>query len=119
MKTQINTLVHGSNTVAGTSSEIRMAIAKKVVEENPETMTISINDVTIELKAEYSVSRKTVNYIGVIPVSLYHHFFGDFGIPKENASASICINSDMTVWFRTNSKKNLYQKVAEINVTIL
>lgn len=119
MKTQINTLVHGSNTVAGTSSEIRMAIAKKVVEENPETMTISINDVVIELTANYSVSRKTVNYCGDIPVSLYHHFFGDFGIPKENASASICINPDMTVWFRTNSKKNLYQKVAEKNVTIL
>lgn len=121
MKTQINQLVKGDHrtSIVGTKSEIRMAVAKQVVSENTEAMTILIRGTEIQLKASWSGSRKSVTYFGEIPVSLYTEFFGDFGMPVENKKAFVQVNTDMSVWFTTNSKKSMYQIVKEEEVTIL
>ncbi len=121
MKTQINTLVKGDHRIslAGTKREIRNQIANQVVLENPETMTILIRGIEIELKANWSISRKSVTYFGTIPVSLYNDYFGNFGIPVDNPKAFVQINTDMTVWFTTNSKKSMYQIVKEQDIIIV
>jgi len=121
MKTQINQLVKGDHRTltVGTKSEIRNEVAKQVVSENPELMTISIRGIEIQLKASWSVSRKSVTYFGEIPVSLYAEFFGDFGMPVENKKSFVQVNTDMSVWFTTNSKKSMYQIVKEQEVIIL
>ena len=121
MKTQINQLVKGDHrtSTVGTKSEIRNEVAKQVVSENPESMTISIRGIEIQLKANWSLSRKSVTYFGEIPVSLYNEFFGNFGMPKENPKAFVQVNTDMSVWFTTNSKKPMYQIVKEQEVSIL
>ena len=121
MKTQINQLVKGDHrtSIVGTKSEIRNEVARQVVSENPESMTISIHGIEIQLKANWSLSRKSVTYFGDIPVSLYYEFFGDFGMPKENQKAFVQVNTDMSVWFTTNSKKSMHQIVKEQEVTIL
>lgn len=121
MKTQINQLVKGDHrtSTVGTKSEIRNEVAKQVVSENPESMTISIRGIEIQLKASWSLSRKSVTYFGDIPISLYSDFFGDFGMPVENKKAFVQVNVDMSVWFTTNSKKAMYQIVPEFEVTIL
>lgn len=121
MKTQINQLVKGDHrtSTVGTKSGVRNEVSKQVVSENPESITILIRGVEVELKAHWSISRKSVTYHGEIPVSLYCEFFGDFGIPKENPKAFVQLNVDMSVWFTTNSKKTMYQVVKESEITIL
>lgn len=73
MKTQINQLVRGDhrNSIIGTPKEIRNEIASKVVFENSEKLRIFIGGETVELKANWSVSRKSVSYFTEIPVHLY------------------------------------------------
>lgn len=121
MKTQINQLVKGDHrtSTVGTKSEIRSEVAKQVVSENPESIKISIRGTEVQLNASWSVSRKSVTYFGEIPVSLYAEFFGDFGMPVENKKAFVQVNTDMSVWFTTNSKKSMYQIVKEQEITIL
>ena len=120
MKTQINTLVKGNHQIGicGTKKEIRNKVAKQVIAENPNSMKIAIRGIDIELHANWSVSGKSVTYFGEISTSLYHDFFGNFGIPKKDAKAFCQINADMSVCFTTNSKKSFYQIVKEAEVTI-
>lgn len=118
MKTQINTLVSGSSNVVGTKSEIRNAIASQVVLENKDSMKVSIKGYELELNAYWSVSGKTVTYSGNCPLELYNSFFGNFGLPKENPSATVIINMDMTANLQTNSKKGFYNKISESEITI-
>lgn len=59
----------------------------------------------IELRANYSLSRKSVNYSGVLPLDVYKHLFGEFGLPQNNPTAYISISGDMVVTASTNSKK--------------
>lgn len=121
MKTQINSLVKGDHreSIVGTTSAERNAIALKVREENPETMTILLRGREIKLQANWSVSRKSVSYMSEIPLDLYIEFFGNFGLPKENPKAFILIQTDCTVNFQTNSKKQFFNYIKEQEVTIL
>jgi len=121
MKTQINQLVKGDHrtSTAGTKSEIRKATADQVKIENPEIMKVCVRGVELSLKANWSLSRKSVTYFGEIPLSLYSEFFGGFGIPKKEPKAYIQINGDMSVWFSTNSKKRMYQIIKESEIVIL
>lgn len=123
MKTQINTLVSGSTHlgatgVAGTNSAIRQSIASKVISENKDSLTVIIRGYQIDLTAHWSVSGKTVTYSGNCPLELYNSFFGNFGLPKENPSATVIINMDMTANLQTNSKKGFYNKISESEITI-
>lgn len=120
MKTQINSLVKGDHReqIVGTKSEIRRAVALKVREENPEFLRISIRGRNLTLKANWSISRKSVDYISEIPLDLYAEFFGNFGLPKE-PKAYIRIFGDCSVVFETNSKKPFFNYIAESEITIL
>ena len=121
MKTQINNLVKGDhrNSIIGTPSEERNLIASKVVFENSEKLRIFIGGETVELKANWSVSRKSVTYFSEIPVHLYVKYFGTFGLPKHDPSAYLIINGDMTCSMSTNSKKPFYNYISESEITIL
>lgn len=83
MKTQINTLRSGSknqllnqnvdysnlpkdtshNGHAGSNTELVLSVWSRVKEENPEFLTIKIFGETLKLKANWSVSRKSVSYV--------------------------------------------------------
>lgn len=119
MKTQINTLVNGSQFQVGTNSAERSNIAKQVVAENPESMAIAIRGLVIVLTAKYSTSRKSVNYSAPIPVELYREFAGDHGLPAKNPLAFINISGDMRVDMQTNSKKAFYVTIDNSEITIL
>ena len=121
MKTQISSLVKGDHrtSTVGTKSEIRNQIADQVKAENPERMKISIRGFEIELKANWSISRKSVTYFSEIPIALYTEFVGDFGLPLVNPRAFLQINGDMSVWMQTNSKKSMWQIIPENEITIL
>jgi hypothetical protein len=121
MKTQINNLVKGDhrNQTVGTPSEQRSLIASKVISENSDKMTIFIKGETVELKANWSVSRKSVTYFAEIPVHLYVKYFGTFGLPKNDPKAYIIINGDMTVTMSTNSRKAFHNYINESEITIL
>lgn len=123
MKNQIKTLVSGSTHlgatgVAGTNSAIRQSIASKVISENKDSMTVIIRGYKIDLIAHWSVSGKTVTYTGNCPIELYNSFFGNFGLPKNNPSATLVINMDMTANLQTNSKKGFFNKIAESEIKI-
>lgn len=64
MKTQINTLNNGciDSVKCGTNSEERSAIAAKVFAENPESITVTCNGVTLTMKKSSSISGKTSWY---------------------------------------------------------
>jgi hypothetical protein len=119
MNTQINTLVQGSQNFAGTNQLIRNEIANKVIAENQEKMTIEVKGEKIILSANWSLSRKSVNYFGQISLELYKHFCGDYCLPKETPKAFIQISGDMRVSLTTNTKKAAYQIISNSNVTIL
>ncbi len=61
MKTQINTLKNGciDSVKCGTNSEERSAIAAKVFAENPESITVTCNGITLTLQKGFSKSLKT------------------------------------------------------------
>lgn len=120
MKTQINQLVKGDHrtSTVGTKSEIRNQIADQVKAENPERMKISIRGFEIELKANWSISRKSVTFFSEIPVALYSEFC-NIGLPLVNPRAFLQINGDMSVWMQTNSKKSMWQIIPENEITIL
>lgn len=104
MKTQINTLVNGSQKVVGTNREVRAQIAAQVKAENQSSMIIRFREATIELTANWSLSGKSVTYLGTFPESLYREMFGNVGIPRDGAECCIQMNDDMSVWVTTNSK---------------
>ena len=123
MKTQINKLVNGSthlcNGISGTKKEDRSAIAKKVRLENPEKMIVVINDETIELTANWSLSGKSVTYSGEVSISNYKSFFGTFGLPKKEPKAYLNISGEMVAELTTNSKKIFYNTISNENILIL
>jgi hypothetical protein len=122
MKTQINSLVRGDHrkSISGTSLVERMAISHKVREENPEFMTISLRGQEIKLKANWSLSRKSVDYFGEITLELYKAFLGDFGLPTcRDQKAFIHIFGDCTVGLETNSKKMFSNYIPESEIIIL
>lgn len=129
MKTQINKLISGtthlgSHGVAGTDRFERTKIAAQVISENQEHMIIKLKEHEIVLKANWSLSRKSVHYSGSFPLDLYDEMFGKFGIPQNNAVATLIINGDMTINVYTNSKfrnsgKRGYQVISEQDIIII
>jgi len=118
MKTQISHLINGSQFQAGTNHSERSVVVEQVRNENPESITIEIKGESVVLQANWSLSRKSVTYFGEVSVATYVAFFGTFGLPIENPKAFIQINTDMTVWLTTNSKKSFYNKIENSNIEI-
>lgn len=61
MKTQISTLQNGciEGSACGSNSEERAAIAAKVFDENPESITVTCNGLTLTLKKGTSTTGKS------------------------------------------------------------
>ena len=119
MKTQINKLVNGNSTVVGTDNNIRLNIVDKVIRENPEYMKICLLGTEILLEAQYSLSRKSVNYSSIIDIELYKELIGNFGLPKKDPKAFITINGNCKVWLSTNSKKKIHNYIDNSHIEIL
>ncbi len=74
MKTQISTLINGSQFEAGTNHEERSAISNQVITENQEVLTIKFQGHIMVLTANWSTSRNSVSYLGsflLIYIDLY------------------------------------------------
>ena len=131
MKTQINSLVHGTthNTFGqvGTKREIREAITHKVWEENPDGIDIEIRGMQFHLDADWSVSHKTCTYSTDITDEQAKAFGIDMSIYDYLHKACIVINADMTVELQTAARKTEnhqwkfrgFTRIAEAEVTIL
>ena len=131
MKTQINSLVHGSthNTFGqvGTKHEIREAITHKVWEENPEGIDIEIRGMRFHLNAHWSCSGKTCLYSVDITDEQAAVLGVNMGVYKYLHQASLMIQPDMTVEVQTSARKTenhqwKYRgstRIAEAEVTIL
>lgn len=121
MKTQINNLVNGHFGKAGTDRNERIEIASKVISENPGSMKIRIRGIELNLVADWSLSRKTVSYIGNLPLDVYNEMLGDHNLPKVNPKATIVINMDMTIMLYTNSLKQklAYSYIKESEIEII
>lgn len=119
MKTQINTLVHGSNNVAGTNSAIRKEIADKIIAENHDGMKVSLFDELVFLKANWSNSGKSVDYFGHVCLRNTIRRICDINgwdyaeqtihdMQMRLATASLHINGDMTcellIYHRRNER---------------
>ena len=133
MKTQIYTLVSGRknqllnenrnysifprstshNGHAGVSLELVEEITQKIWKENPKFLKIEFFDRVLELEAHWSLSEKSCNYIGYLPIDLANKFFD---IPK-NGTPKIIINNANTI--EINNGKNAYMYVCPSLITIL
>lgn len=123
MKTQINTLISGSNGTVGTSHNERMQIASIVKSENENGMTIDFEGSEIQMTANWSLSRKSCQFCGILPIEIYEKLYGIFGIKQDNPQAYITIEDSMTVKITTNSKfknsgKKGFQRIQESRIVI-
>ena len=100
MKTQINDLVSGARRQvlnsekdysiypkstshvghAGSNSDTVLERTAKIIEENPDMLTISLFDHEITLQAQRSLSGKTVTYYSPLPIEIAERYFD---IPKK------------------------------------
>ena len=119
MKTQINNLVRGNQFRAGTNYSTRIDLVQKVSAENPEFLIVKLRGKEFTLKANWSVSRKSVSYSGEIDLDIYKSFIGDFGLPVSEPKAYLMIQPDLTVQLTTNSKKSFYNYIEESEIEIL
>jgi hypothetical protein len=122
MKTQINTLISGSNGIVGTSMTERMRIASLVKSENENGMKIDFEGIEINMTANWSLSRKSCQFSGILPTEIYTKLFGNHGIAKDGI-AYISIEDSMTVKITTNSKfrnsgKKGFQRIEESRIFI-
>lgn len=100
---------------AGSNNEIANAVWEKVKSENPEIMTIEIFGSVFELKANWSVSRKSVNYFTEIPNDF---LVANFPIEKSNNETSYINISSGTTIVVSNGKKS-YMTICPSLVKIL
>lgn len=132
MKTQINNLRSGTknqvinpaitynNTAtshvghSGSKLEEVNEVWKKVIAENPESMTAIINGVKVEMKANWSRSRLSVSYFA----SITNEDLVRFGVsPSKKDFPSISINCGNCI--SVNNGKNGHTYVCPSLVTIL
>ena len=149
MKTQIKDLISGRKDViidetnakyenaakatshngfAGTKTEEREEIARRVIEENPDGLNIEIKGVPLSLKRISSLSGKTVWFEGDLTKEEYKRIVGyDYPSTTSQWSATLMINGDMTVEVQLSKRKNdrcmwkysCNHKIGEEFVTIL
>jgi len=65
------------------------SIWKRITDENPETMKIIVKGIEVELKANWSLSRKSVSYWGIISKEDLEENFYLKASKKETPSISI------------------------------
>jgi hypothetical protein len=100
---------------SGTNHEDVKRIWERVVSENPEKMTAIINGVTVELSANWSLSRKTVTYTAIIPKEVLENKFFIKASEKKTPYISIQGGNLVVV---SNGKRS-YKYICPSLVTIL
>lgn len=133
MKTQINHLVSGNknqllnpdkdysiypratshNGHVGSHKDDVLSVTDRIRIENPEKMTIQFLEHTIEMVANWSISRKSCTYMGLLPIEIAEQFFA---IPKTG-KPYICIHDATTI--EMHNGKNAYKYVCPSLITIL
>lgn len=132
MKTQVNTLRSGAKNQVlnpeidysllpkasshighcGTNNKIVTEIWNKVCQENKEKLTISLFGKEIDMKANWSISGKSVSYHASIP------FLENFLLtPSKEELASITISGDCSIV--VGNGRNHYVSVCPSLITIL
>ena len=129
MKTQISHLINGQKDVvrdlnhtkynnaspatshigyAGSSHTEREETANKVFESNPNTLTVNIKGIVVNLHQYSSVSGKTRYYSGTLTESEFMAILGLERKPfnKHEGGYSLEISSDMTVKLNKFSRRN-------------
>lgn len=135
MKTQINTLRSGSknqllnpnvdysklpkatshNGHAGSNTELVLSIWARVKEENPEFLTIKIFGETLTLKANWTVSRKSVSYV----TSISNEFLEENTIIKTTKSKVASLRIDSGNIIEISNGKNFRMTVCPSLVEII
>ena len=82
--TTFQDLQQGNQFQAGTNQSIRNIVMAPIIEANKENLTIDFNGVQIQLKANWSLSKKTVTYFSSLSVDDYITITGSrFGLKKD------------------------------------
>lgn len=87
----------------------------KIIKENPETLKINLKGLEIELKANWSLSRKSVNYMANFPKELLEEKF--YLKPSKKETPYICINNGNTIMI--SNGKNSYVFICPSLIEIL
>lgn len=127
MKTQIARLVNGEkriirdeshskyltakkssshNGYAGTNFKERLAIANKVIAENPDNLIIEIKGKRYTLDKYVSCSGKSVMFVGNITEDDFAHITGNKPLFEYESLFNIRINNDMTVCIDMFTRKH-------------
>lgn len=94
---KFNSLVNGTQFVTGTSNSERISIMSGIIEKNKDGLVIEINNISIYLSSEWSVSGKTVTYVSPLTKDEYLSITGsEFGL-KKNPSISIQMDGKILV----------------------
>ncbi|RSC96037.1 hypothetical protein [Tenacibaculum singaporense] len=91
---KFQSLVQGSQFVVGTQQVERELIMSEIINNNKESLSISIEGVVIKLNANWSISRKSVNYYSDLTKKEYIAITGsELGL-KKNKTPYISIQMD-------------------------
>ena len=134
MKTQITTLRSGTkhqilnpeinystlpaatshNGHSGSSYEEVQAVWNRVISENPESMKVVVKGIEVKLKANWSLSRKSVTYIGCITNDVLENVFGLKATLKALPHISIQSGNIIVVSNGKNNYTNICPSLVEI-----
>lgn len=91
------------------------SVWNKVTFENPETMNVNIKGIELEMKANWSISRKSVSYIADISKEELEYKFGIKASKKETPYISIQFANTIIV----SNGKNSYRHICPSLIKIL
>ena len=90
------------------------SIWKRITDENPETMKVIVKGIEVELKANWSLSRKSVSYWGSISKEDLEDKFSLKSSKKETPSISIQYGNIIVVSNGKNSFTHICPSLIEI-----
>lgn len=90
------------------------SIWKRIADENPETMKVIVKGIEVELKANWSLSRKSVSYWGSISKEDLEDKFSLKSSKKETPSISIQHGNIIVVSNGKNSFRHICPSLIEI-----
>lgn len=111
-----STINHATSHVghSGSSHNEVEEVWKQVTSENPETMKVIVKGVEVDLKANWSLSRKSVSYNGSISKEDLESKFALKAAKKESPSISIQFGNIIVVSNGKNSFNHICPSLIEI-----
>ncbi|WP_372775664.1 hypothetical protein [Mangrovibacterium sp.] len=87
--TTFNELTQGNQFQSGTNEAIRTEVMQPIIAANPEIIRIRVKGISLELTANWSKSRKSVDYFGNVTSEQYQKITGTaFGLKKDQKKSS-------------------------------